>query len=99
MALLIAAFYGMGALELHRFHQATASLTRTLAVTTEPPAQLGPWLERLHPSLQTAVRLRVDGERVGLPGPAMTPYLAGLLVLLGMLGTFLGMVATLKGTG
>jgi hypothetical protein len=53
----------------------------------------------LHPSLRNAVRLRVEGERVGLPGPALTPYLAGLLVLLGMLGTFLGMVVTLNGTG
>src|SRR3546814_19811137 len=31
--------------------------------------------------------------------PVLTPYLVGLLVLLGMLGTFLGMVATLRGTG
>ncbi len=45
------------------------------------------------------MRLRIEGERVGLPGPALTPYLAGLLVLLGMLGTFLGMVVTLNGTG
>ena len=29
----------------------------------------------------------------------MTPYLVGLLVLLGMLGTFLGMVGTLRSTG
>uniref|UniRef100_UPI00163FA306 DUF802 domain-containing protein n=1 Tax=Burkholderia sp. LMG 13014 TaxID=2709306 RepID=UPI00163FA306 len=29
----------------------------------------------------------------------LTPYLVGLLVLLGMLGTLLGMVVTLKGTG
>ena len=34
---------------------------------------------------------------MGLPGPTMAPYLVGLLVLLGMLGTFLGMVVTLKG--
>ncbi|QAU35927.1 DUF802 domain-containing protein [Janthinobacterium sp. 17J80-10] len=47
--------------------------------------------------MQNAVRLRVEGERVGLPGPALTPYLVGLLVMLGMLGTFLGMVVTLKG--
>ncbi|EJO51116.1 PF05650 domain protein, partial [Burkholderia multivorans CF2] len=45
------------------------------------------------------VRARVDGTRVALPGPALTPYLVGLLVLLGMLGTLLGMVVTLKGTG
>ncbi|WP_205189409.1 DUF802 domain-containing protein, partial [Burkholderia sp. LMG 13014] len=37
--------------------------------------------------------------RVALPGPSLTPYLVGLLVLLGMLGTLLGMVVTLKGTG
>ena len=36
---------------------------------------------------------------MGLPGPALAPTLAGLLVLLGMLGTFLGMILTLRGTG
>ncbi|MDP3864719.1 MAG: hypothetical protein Q8Q75_08380, partial [Rhodoferax sp.] len=57
----------------------------------------GDWLKHLHPSLQNPVRLRVEGERIGLPGPALTPYLVGLLVMLGMLGTFLGMVVTLNG--
>lgn len=99
MMLCIGAFYLMGALELHRFHQATSSLAHALADMPEPLPALGPWLDRVHSSLQNAVRLRIEGERVGLPGPAMTPYLAGLLVLLGMLGTFLGMVVTLKGTG
>src|SRR5690606_9261523 len=41
----------------------------------------------------------ISGERSGLPRPVLTPYLVGLLILLGMLGTFLGMVATLRGTG
>ncbi|MDO9316477.1 MAG: DUF802 domain-containing protein [Burkholderiaceae bacterium] len=99
LVLLIGAFFLMGALELRRFRQATTGLARTLSATNDAPPALGPWLARLHPSLQNAVRLRVEGERVALPGPALTPYLAGLLVLLGMLGTFLGMVATLKGTG
>jgi hypothetical protein len=99
LVLLIAAFFLMGALELHHFQQATGSLSRALATATEPPPALGAWLAPLHPSLHNAVRLRVEGERVALPGPALTPYLAGLLVLLGMLGTFLGMVVTLKGTG
>ena len=99
VTVLVGAFYVMGALELHRFHQATSTLTKAVADLSAPPANLGAWLAQLHPSLQNAVRLRVEGERVGLPGPAMTPYLAGFLVLLGMLGTFLGMVVTLKGTG
>ncbi|RST54353.1 apolipoprotein A1/A4/E domain-containing protein [Variovorax sp. MHTC-1] len=99
ITLLIGAFYLMGALELHRFRQATATLAQSLADMPGPPASLGHWLDQLHPSLRNAVRLRIEGERVGLPGPALTPYLAGLLVLLGMLGTFLGMVVTLNGTG
>ena len=97
MTLLIAAFYLMGALELWRFHQATAGLAAALAAVPAPLARLGDWLDQVHPSLRNPVRLRIEGERVGLPGPAMTPYLVGLLVLLGMLGTFLGMVVTLNG--
>lgn len=99
VTMLVGAFYLMGALELHRFQQATATLSRAVADLSGPPASLGAWLDRLHPTLRNAVRLRIEGERVGLPGPALTPYLAGLLVLLGMLGTFLGMVVTLNGTG
>ncbi|SPA40845.1 putative transmembrane protein, DUF802 [Cupriavidus taiwanensis] len=99
VTLLIGGFYVGGALELLRYRQATATLAQALAGLAEAPASLGGWLERLHPSLRDSVRLRVEGERVGLPGPALTPYLVGLLVLLGMLGTFLGMVATLRGTG
>jgi hypothetical protein len=99
LVLLIGAFFLVGALELHHFQQATAGLARVVASTSEPPPALGEWLGSLHPSLQNAVRLRVEGERVALPGPALTPYLTGLLVLLGMLGTFLGMVVTLRGTG
>lgn len=99
VTLLIGAFYLMGALELRRYHQATSTLANAVAGLSAPPASLGPWLDTLHPSLQNAVRLRVEGERTALPGPALTPYLTGLLVLLGMLGTFLGMVVTLSGTG
>jgi hypothetical protein len=99
VTLLIGACYVAGALELQRYSQATATLTRAVTSLSEPPRSLGAWLEPLHPSLRNAVRLRVEGERVALPGPALTPYLVGLLVLLGMFGTLLGMVATLRGTG
>lgn len=99
LVLLIAAFYLMGALELRRFHTGTEELSRAVAGASEAPADLGAWLASVPAGLRHAVRLRVEGERVGLPGPALTPYLAGLLVLLGMLGTFLGMVVTLNGTG
>ncbi|VVE89426.1 DUF802 domain-containing protein [Pandoraea bronchicola] len=99
VALLIAAVYLFGALELKRFHQTTNALANAVSGLNAAPASLPSWLDTLPASLRTAVRLRVEGERVGLPGPALTPYLVGLLVLLGMLGTFLGMAATLRGTG
>ena len=97
MTALIGAFYLMGALELRRFQQGTAGLQQALAKLPEGPAQLEAWLAALHPTLQHPVRQRIEGARVPLPGPALTPYLVGLLVMLGMLGTFLGMVVTLNG--
>ncbi|KVD69790.1 hypothetical protein WS62_13595 [Burkholderia sp. ABCPW 14] len=99
VTMVIAACYLAGAFELRRYQQATATLVRAVADLSEPPSGLGVWLDRLDPSLRNAVRLRIEGERVALPGPALTPYLVGLLVLLGMLGTLLGMVMTLRGTG
>ncbi len=99
MTLIIGGFYVMGGLELYRFDQATSTLAGAVTRTSEAPTSLGAWLGQLPTSLQNSVRLRIEGERVGLPGPTLTPYLAGLLVLLGMLGTFLGMVVTLNGTG
>ena len=97
MTALIGAVYVAGALELRRFSRATDSLRQALAGVPDALPDLGAWLARIDPALHNPVRLRIEGERVGLPGPAMTPYLVGLLVLLGMLGTFLGMVVTLNG--
>ncbi|HJV81415.1 DUF802 domain-containing protein [Noviherbaspirillum sp.] len=97
MTAMIGAVYLFGAVELHRFRQATSSLATALTAIPESLADLNEWLSSVHASLQNPVRLRIEGERVGLPGPALTPYLVGLLVMLGMLGTFLGMVVTLKG--
>ncbi|RJF91640.1 DUF802 domain-containing protein [Noviherbaspirillum saxi] len=100
MTSIIGAVYVFGALELRQFRQATSTLTTALAAipaNLTDLAGLDKWLVGVHPSLQNSVRLRIEGERVGLPGPALTPYLVGLLVMLGMLGTFLGMVVTLKG--
>ncbi|SUZ29618.1 hypothetical protein CPBF424_34630 [Xanthomonas euroxanthea] len=99
VAAVIGACYVAGALELYRYRQASATLDDAVAALTTAPTALSEWLERLHPSLRNAVRLRIKGERVALPAPVLTPYLVGLLVLLGMLGTLLGMMATLKGTG
>jgi hypothetical protein len=101
LALLITAVigtvYGFGALELRRFREVTAALVTALRSIPANLVHLETWLHGIDPSVQNQVRQRIEGERVGLPGPVLTPYLVGLLVMLGMLGTFLGMVVTLKG--
>ena len=97
MTAVIGAVYLLGAQEIRRYRQTTASLAEALAQVPQPLATLGDWLVRVPPGLQNAVRQRIEGERGALPGLALTPYLIGLLVMLGMLGTFLGMVVTFKG--
>jgi len=97
MTTVIGVVYVFGAFELRQFRQATSTLAAALAAIPENLPELGGWLDRVHNSLQNSVRSRIEGERIGLPGPALTPYLVGLLVMLGMLGTFLGMVVTLNG--
>ena len=82
MTLVIASVYCFGALELRRFSKATASLTTALTAVPDNLTSLSGWLAGVHASLQNAVRLRIEGERVGLPGPSLTPYLVGLLVML-----------------
>lgn len=97
VTLLIGGVYCVGFVELLRYQQATGSLVTALDAQREPVADLNSWLSQISPALQNGVRLRIQGEHVGLPVPVLTPYLVGLLVMLGLLGTFVGMVDTLKG--
>ena len=97
MTAVIGGVYLLGAFEIRQFRLATSSLADALTDIPQALTDIGDWIGRLHPSLQYAVRLRIEGERLALPGLALTPYLVGLLVMLGMLGTFLGMVVTFKG--
>jgi hypothetical protein len=97
MAAVIGGVYVVGAMELRQFRAATSTLNQALANIPQDLQTFSDWLITLPPELQNPIRQRVEGERVGLPGPALTPYLVGLLVMLGMLGTFLGMVVTLNG--
>ncbi|WP_019428946.1 DUF802 domain-containing protein [Limnohabitans sp. Rim47] len=97
MTAFIGGVYVFGAMELRQYRTASHSLGRALAEIPQDLQNLNDWLITLPAGLQNAVRQRVEGDRVGLPGPALTPYLVGLLVMLGMLGTFLGMVVTLNG--
>ncbi len=97
MTTTIGACYAFGTLELRHFRSETSALATALSAIPDDIQRLEDWLKSVPSALQNAVRLRIEGERAGLPVPALTPYLVGLLVMLGMLGTFLGMVVTLNG--
>lgn len=96
---VIGAVYIAGTLELRRFQGDTDRLAAAVASAGKAPPDLAGWLAQVPAALRHAVHRRVEGEPIGLPGPALAPYLAGFLVLLGMLGTFAGMVLTLRGAG
>ena len=93
---LIAAFFLLAAWELRRFRQHSQLLAG--ALDRLAPAATGDWLQALPAALRELVQRRLEGERASLPGLSLAPALTGLLVLLGMLGTFLGLVVTLGGT-
>jgi Mg2+ and Co2+ transporter CorA len=97
VTMVIAAVYLVGFAELLRYQQATSALNQALSTQQDNVGSLAEWLKQLPASLQTGVRLRIEGEHVGLPAPVLAPYLIGLLVMLGLLGTFIGMVDTLQG--
>lgn len=93
----IAAIFLVGCFEMWRYQQSTSSLTTSLDQVSEPIEELDVWLAKIDSSLRDSVRLRIKGDHVGLPVPVLTPYLTGLLVMLGLLGTFIGMVDMLQG--
>ncbi|MEN9888688.1 MAG: hypothetical protein RL559_725 [Pseudomonadota bacterium] len=97
MTVVIGGVFTAGARELQQFRRNSLALAEAVQAVPEALTDLGEWLARVPEGLRPSVRQRVEGERAALPGPALTPYLVGLLVMLGMLGTFLGMVVTLSG--
>jgi hypothetical protein len=94
---VIGVVYIIGFREVMRFQRDTGTLDTALLTTENKITDLNEWLGLLSPTLRSSVRLRIQGEHLSLPAPMLTPYLVGLLVMLGLLGTFVGMVETLKG--
>lgn len=49
------------------------------------------------PTLRAWLRARLEGAPSTPPAPVFAPFLTGLLIMLGLLGTFLGLFETLRG--
>lgn len=94
---IIAVVYVLGFAELTGFRRTTRQLAERLGQAPDHREQLEGWLSGLPEPVQFAVQKRIDGHFAALPSPQLTPYLVGLLVMLGLLGTFAGMIVTLSG--
>ncbi|WP_323751487.1 DUF802 domain-containing protein [Marinobacter sp.] len=97
VTIIIAVVYSLGFVELMGFRSTTRTLSQKLNSTPESREQLAGWLSGLPEQVQFSVQRRIDGHFAALPSPQFTPYLVGLLVMLGLLGTFAGMIVTLSG--
>ena len=94
---LIGAVYCLGFGELVNFRRQTRRLAGQVGQLPENQDQVSRWLNTLPQPLQYPAQRRIEGHAAALPGPQITPYLTGLLVMLGLLGTFAGMIVTLGG--
>jgi hypothetical protein len=93
MALAVAFAAGLG--ELFRFAVEIDRMSAELASVVSRGGDDA--LERCAPELRELLRSRLEGSGRPVPQPVFTPFLVGLLVMLGLLGTFLGLFETLRG--
>jgi hypothetical protein len=95
LVLAIGAGLALGLVELVLRSRRALALGAELA--SLPPALEEGQLERLSPPLRQLLRARVDHVPLTARDESVVPYLVGLLVMLGLLGTVLGLFETLGG--
>ena len=81
---LIGAVYCLGFGELVNFRRQTHELNAQVHQLPESQEQVNHWLGTLPAPMQFPVQRRIEGHAAALPGPQLTPYLTGLLVMLGL---------------
>jgi hypothetical protein len=88
---------GVGLVELAlRARRALGLAAETQALPTLANESV---LERASPELRAVLRARLEHTSVPVLAESLTPYLVGLMVMLGLLGTLLGLFETLRGAG
>ncbi len=95
LCLLMGGVVVMGVVELLRHHLRAVRFQREL-VDVKKAGTLEA-IDGATPMLRAILHARLDRVPYALPVPSFTPYLIGLCVMLGLLGTFLGLFETLRG--
>lgn len=97
VTLLIALGYGFGLVELHRFMASLGEWRHACSTIAASEEQTELALNAAPQAVAHYLRVRLSGQFAFLPKLSLTPFLVGLMVMLGLLGTFLGLVETLQG--
>jgi hypothetical protein len=84
-----------GAAELLGRVRSADALRAELARLPSPASEAA--IDAASPALGRVLRARIAQAPLPITGAVFTPYLVGLLVMLGLLGTFLGLFETLRG--
>lgn len=92
---LIGAGLALGVLELVARARKAKGLSAEIAGL--PAAPTDETVEAASPPLRTALRARIAGSAGAAAPPPFASYLLGLLVMIGLLGTFLGLFESLRG--
>lgn len=97
ITLLMGLMLGVGVLELLWVAQRNRALREELDAI---PKDTGyECIERASPLLRSLLSARLDRTALPVPGAVFAPFILSLLVMLGLLGTFLGLFETLRGAG
>ncbi len=95
IALLIAAAFSVGIVELLRYVREIDALRGELSEVARKGTRAA--VDGASPLLRGLLRARLDRVPLPVPAPTFAPFLVGLVVMLGLLGTFLGLFETLRG--
>jgi hypothetical protein len=93
----IAGALGIGLLELVARELRVRQLDRELSGLPSTPREAT--LEAASPQLSAMLRARLERAPITLGGDGIAPFLSGMLVMLGLLGTLLGLFQTVHGAG
>ncbi len=97
ITLLMAFVFGVAIVELLWVARRTGALRDELqAIPNDADYER---VERASPLLRSLLSARLDRTALPVPGPVFAPFILSLLVMLGLLGTFLGLFETLRGAG
>ncbi|MFO0680142.1 MAG: hypothetical protein U0169_26710 [Polyangiaceae bacterium] len=92
---LMAMAFGGGMIELWLRESRVARLGAELAALPTPATESA--VDAASPELRGWIRARLQGTSTAWSQATFAPYLVGLLVMVGLLGTFLGLFETLRG--